>query len=328
MSEFVNHIRKDLRLLVQSKLLILTMASLIIYSLYTNFFYVKSDITPYKCYVVQDGTLHLPEDTYVMTVNSKEELQACLKQDVEGIGIWKEEGEIYCSFYKASNSRVNEAKKMFAQSLFTEPIAYELRALKALDYTHQKRLMMTSEILFFEITTISFLGIAALFFKEREMGVLKVIGVVPARKSLFIASKLVVFLLNECLFTIGICMLNLGGATSFQVLGRILCQVLLLSPIMVLLGFCFSLLFKNFKQFGFAYTIMIIFLTSPVFLFTNTSLDAQWIVYFPTYQLYTHLRKAFFMEPIHGGYITICIVMVACLFKVCHRLVMNEVRRG
>lgn len=329
--QFSALIKKDIRFIMQSKFYLIMIGSLVVYSLYINFVYVKIDTDNYPVYVYSKTSeqLELNSDK-IKNIDDEQEFYKLLDSNKESIGIIAEPEDFKIIFFASGSKKIDNVKRLYAHSLIQNNNSNVItQIIGDENFELKKRIEMVSVIVFFEITTISFLGIAALFFKEKELGVLKVYGVLPASKLLFIFTKLLVFSLMEMLFVIMINLINLGFGYSFQVCFKLALQVVILSPLMVLLGFFFSLIYKNFKQFVFAYTVIIIAMTSPVFLFVNTSLEWSGIKYFPTYYLYNSLNKAYFNNLIPNiGYYFICCLSLGLLYWVDLKLFNRELERG
>ncbi|WP_319637190.1 hypothetical protein [[Clostridium] hylemonae] len=153
---------------------------------------------------------------------------------------------------------------------------------------------------FFEIAAVGFLGIAAVLFKEKGMGVIRVHAIMPLRKNLFILSKLAIFLLSDLLFAILLTMLNVGLSDTVSILPAVLLQTALLSLFMALTGLTCTLLLKDFRQFTLAYLLIAIFVSTPVFLSANTSVKLYWIGFHPFYHIYMGLKNAYFGTPTAG----------------------------
>ncbi len=163
------------------------------------------------------------------------------------------------------------------------------------EYTQKGRRLreMASEVLFFEIIAVGFLGIVALFFKEKEMGVFHVLGVLPAPIWKELLIKLGVFWLCDMLFTVLLIIINFSFSEAIT-LWRILFPITLLSLSMTILGLIASLICKSFKQFGVIYTVLIILLSTPIFLVANTSLEIPGIKYNYLYLIYIRIKDLFF----------------------------------
>ncbi len=117
----------------------------------------------------------------------------------------------------------------------------------------KQRREITCEFLYFELTAVGFLGVAALLFKEKKMGVMKLYAALPVRRPVFLISKLSACLAADLIFTIVFTVLNLGMTASLQVLPAVLVQAGILSGIMALIGFLCALWLSDFKQFSLFY---------------------------------------------------------------------------
>ena len=86
------------------------------------------------------------------------------------------------------------------------------------DKEMKNRREITAEFLFFELSAVGFLGLASMLFKEKQMGVIRVHGVLPIRRSMFILSKLLLLLLSDLAFTVLLTVSNLGTLPAMDVL--------------------------------------------------------------------------------------------------------------
>lgn len=117
----------------------------------------------------------------------------------------------------------------------------------------KSRREITCEFLFFELAAGGFLGLASMLFKEKQMGIIRVHGVLPVSKSAFILSKLCLFLLSDLVFSALLTVINLGVSEGLAVLPYVLLQAGILSLLMALVGFFCAVLLPNFKQFSLLY---------------------------------------------------------------------------
>ena len=175
---------------------------------------------------------------------------------------------------------------------------------------------ITCELLFFELAAVGFLGIAAVLFKEKGMGVIRVHAILPVRKDLFLLSKLAVFLLSDLAFAVLLTLLNVGLNDGAAVLPAVLLQTAILSLMMALVGLLCALLLKDFRQFTLAYLVIAIFAATPVFLSANTSIKLDWIGYHPFYHVYMGLKNAYFGTDISPAYYAGAAGVIALLFLV------------
>ena len=88
----------------------------------------------------------------------------------------------------------------------------------------KQRKEISCELLFIEIVAVGFLGIASVLFKEKQMGVIRVHAVLPLKKSLFILSKITVFLLSDLVFASLMTICNVGFTSAIHILPAVLVQ--------------------------------------------------------------------------------------------------------
>lgn len=258
------------------------------------------DILPYQVYLFQsqnNAGLILNENIHI--VSSTRELKQRISENTGGIGVELQSEQAKIFLYETGSRELDAFKRNYAISLTKgekngkEPVIIG-------ENTREEKLRkeMTYQVLFFEIVAVGFLGIASILSKEKQMGALQVLGVMPVKNWKFILSKLFTFLLTNLLFASTLVFINIGTAIdlpgSIKILSNTLPIVLILASIMVLIGFFVSLFYKDFKQFGLAYPFIIIILTSPIYLAANTAIDWKWIDYYPFYHLYMKLKEGFF----------------------------------
>ena len=148
------------------------------------------------------------------------------------------------------------------------------------------------------------------------MGVIRVHAILPLRKSLFLLSKLAVFLLSDLVFAVLLTLLNIGLADGAAVLPAVLLQTAILSLMMALVGLLCALLLKGFRQFTLAYLVIAIFGATPVFLSANTSVKFNWIGYHPFYHIYMSLKNAYWGMAVSPIYYVGAISVIVLLFLV------------
>lgn len=146
-----------------------------------------------------------------------------------------------------------------------------------LNFMHMEVYDITCELLFIEISAVGFLGIAAVLFKEKQMGVIRVHAIMPFSKSLFVFSKLFLFLVTDLVFATLMILFNIGPGDMGSILPAVLVQTAILSIIMALAGFSCAMLLQDFKQFTLAYPAIVLFVAAPVFLSANISIKMAWI---------------------------------------------------
>lgn len=177
----------------------------------------------------------------------------------------------------------------------------------------KQRREITCELLFIEIVAVGFLGIASVLFKEKQMGVIRVHAIMPLKKSLFVFSKVFLFLLTDFIFAALMTLFNVGLKEAGGILPAVLIQTGILSLIMALTGFGCTMLLKDFKQFSLAYLVIALFTATPVFLSANTAIKMDWICYHPFYHIYMGLKNAFFGTPVTNPVYYISVVCVIIL---------------
>lgn len=105
------------------------------------------------------------------------------------------------------------------------------------DKEMKNRREITAEFLFFELSAVGFLGLASMLFKEKQMGVIRVHGILPIHRPMFILSKLLLLLLSDLIFAALLTVVNLGTSYAIDVLPSVFLQASILSVIMALVGF-------------------------------------------------------------------------------------------
>ena len=186
---------------------------------------------------------------------------------------------------------------------------------------------ITCELVFIEIVAVGFLGIASALFKEKQMGVIRVHAIMPLQKSLFVCSKIILFLLTDLIFATLMVLLNVG-LDGVAVLPGVLVQTAILSLIMALAGFGCTMILRDFKQFSLAYLVIALFAATPVFLAANTSVKMAWIDYHPFYHVYMGLKNAFFgITTINPVYYIGAISAILLLFIFVEASFRKEMRR-
>lgn len=192
----------------------------------------------------------------------------------------------------------------------------------------KSRREITCEFLFFELAAVGFLGLASMLFKEKQMGIIRVHGVLPVSKSAFILSKLCLFLLSDLVFSALLTVINLGVSEGLAVLPYVLLQAGILSLLMALVGFFCAVLLPNFKQFSLLYLVLAVFITTPVFLAGQTGIAWEWIKYHPVYHLFMAMKNAYWgVSSANGIYYTICGLTIVLLFLLVRRVLIREMAK-
>ena len=308
-------LKKDCKMMVYGKFFLMSLFFLVLYTLYVNFGYIKfMDSRLYNVYLYDPAGTQATVSTLVQRVSSKEALDTILLDDTNGVGIDASSGEPQLILYEvtedADNHRVD-----YALSLLQPSENYSAETIGCNTLEQKARKEITCELLFFEISAVGFLGIAAVLFKEKGMGVIRVHSILPLRKNLFILSKLSIFLLSDMVFAILLTMLNVGLLDTVSILPAVLFQTVLLSLIMALTGLICALMLKDFRQFTLAYLLIAIFVATPVFLSANTSVKLDWINFHPFYHIYMGLKNAYFGISMNSFvYYLGCLTVIVVLF--------------
>ncbi len=275
---------------------------LVLYTAYVNLGYIRfMQMEPYHVYLYDPAGTQTEKSPLVQTVSSLEAMDAALLADANGVGLDASAGDVQVLLYRGAE-HVDRHRADYALSLL-RPTASRAPEVLGTNTPEQKaRKEITCELLFFELSAVGFLGIAAVLFKEKSMGVVRVHAVLPLRRSLFLLSKLAVFLVSDLIFAVLLTLLNVGLRQGAAALPAVLLQTAVLSLAMALTGLLCALLLKDFRQFTLAYLAIAIFAATPVFLSANTSIKFDWIGWHPFYHVYMGLKNAFFGEAIPPVY--------------------------
>ena len=306
--------KKDCRMLASGKFFLMAIGFLALYTAYVNLGYIRFMQMPlYNVYLYDPAGTQTEKSPLVQTVSSLKAMDTVLLSDANGVGLDASAGEVRVVLYKGAE-HVDRHRADYALSLL-EPSASPAPEVLGTNTPEQKaRKEITCELLFFELAAVGFLGIAAVLFKEKGMGVIRVHAILPARKDLFLLSKLAVFLLSDLAFAVLLTLLNVGLNDGAAVLPAVLLQTAILSLMMALVGLLCALLLKDFRQFTLAYLVIAIFAATPVFLSANTSIKFEWIGYHPFYHVYMGLKNAYFGMDISTAYYAGAAGMIVLLF--------------
>lgn len=282
--------------MMSGKFFLVAFCSLILYTLFINLGYVNfMDAKLYNVYLYDPEGTQTEVSTQIHPVSSLEELDSVLAGDANGVGIDASSGTPQVRFYEATE-KADKHRVDYALSLLSGDENYTAETVGNYTSETKQRREITCELLFIEIVAVGFLGIASVLFKEKQMGVIRVHAIMPLPKSLFLCSKIVLFLLTDLIFAVLMVLLNVGFS-GVVVLPAVLIQTAILSLIMALAGFGCTMILKDFKQFSLAYLVIALFAATPVFLAANTSVKMEWIDYHPFYHVYMGLKNAFFGNP-------------------------------
>ena len=316
-NHFCSLFKKDCQMMSAGKFFLLAFGSLIVYTLFINFGYIKyMNVELYNVYLYDPQGTQQEASELIYPVASLKELNAALSSDANGVGIDASSGTPDIIFYYGSEKSDNH-RADYALSLLHQENEYTAEKAGTNTLELKQRKEMCSELLFIEIIAVGFLGMASVLFKEKQMGVIRVHAVLPCKKNLFIMAKLTVFLLSDLIFAILMAVLNIGFSEAAVILPAVLVQTAILSLIMALTGFGCAMLLKDFRQFSLAYMVIVIFASAPVFLSANTSVKMAWIDWHPFYHVYMGLKNACFGTPAANPVYYICSVCgIAILFLI------------
>lgn len=316
-NNFCSLFKKDFQMMLAGKFFLVAFGSLIIYTLFINFVYVKyMNAELYNVYLYDPQGTQQEISELIEPVASLEELDTALSADTNGVGIDASSGTPDIVFYYG-NEKADNHRADYAWSLLHQGNKYTAQTVGTNTLELKQRKEMSSELLFIEIIAVGFLGIASVLFKEKQMGVIRVHAVLPLKKCLFIVSKIVVFLLSDLIFAALMTVLNIGFSEAVIILPAVLVQTVILSLIMALTGIGCTMLLKDFRQFSLAYLIIVIFASAPIFLSANTSVKMAWIGWHPFYHVYMGLKNAYFGMPVTNPVYYICSIGgIAILFLI------------
>ena len=312
---FISLFKKDCQMMTAGKFFLLAVGSLLLYTLFINFGYIKfMKAELYHVYLYDPQGTQPQASDLVYPVISLEELDQALVTDTTAIGIDAGSGTPNIIFYYGSE-KVDRHRADYARSLLYPDNGYTAKTVGANTPELKQRKEITCELLFIEIVAVGFLGIASVLFKEKQMGVIRVHAVLPLKKSLFILSKIVIFLSADLIFAALMTVFNIGVADTIHILPAVLVQTAILSLVMALAGFGCTMVLNDFKQFSLAYLVIAVFAATPVFLAANTSIKMAWIGWHPFYQIYMGLKNAYFGTPVTDPVYYICSACgIAALF--------------
>ena len=306
--------KKDCRMLVSGKFFLMAIGFLALYTAYVNLGYIRfMQMPPYNVYLYDPAGTQTEKSSLVQAVPSMEAMDAALLSDANGVGLDASGGDVRVVLYKGAE-HVDRHRADYALSLLKLSASPAPEALGSNTPEQKARKEITCELLFFELAAVGFLGIAAVLFKEKGMGVIRVHAILPVRTDLFLLSKLAVFLLSDLAFAVLLTLLNTGLNDGAALLPAVLLQTAILSLTMALVGLLCALLLKDFRQFTLAYLVIAIFAATPVFLSANTSVKLAWIGYHPFYHIYMGLKNAYFGTNISPGYYVGAVSVIVLLF--------------
>lgn len=324
---FLSLLKKDFKLMLSGKFLLLAFGSLVLYSCYINFIYVDLDQDIYPVYLY--NPLHVQQEVSadIVKAASLEEWKAEL-EDGYAVGIDMSGGTPEITMVSSGLQRTDNYRAAYALSLLS-PKSQTVPEIAGKDNKEMKsRREITCEFLFFELAAVGFLGLASMLFKEKQMGVIRVHGVLPISKTAFILSKLGLFLLSDLVFTALLTVINLGILEGVLVLPYVLVQAAILSLIMALVGFFCAVRLPDFKQFSLLYLVLAVFITTPVFLVGQTRIAWSWIKYHPMYHLFMAMKMAYSgISSVNVVYYAMCGLTIILLFLLVRQELIREMAK-
>lgn len=324
---FSHLLKKDFKLMLSSKFFLLALISLVLYSCYINFVYVNLDQEIYPVYLYDPQNKLSVTSEYITKVDSRESLEiACADQYSIGFDFSDAEPELY--MLSCGLETTDHYRMIWGEAVLHGNVEGQADMIGTNTKEMKNRREITAEFLFFELSAVGFLGLASMLFKEKQMGVIRVHGVLPVRRSMFILSKLLLLLLSDLAFTIFLTVVNLGMPYAIDVLPGVLLQAGILSLIMALVGFLCAIRLPDFKQFSLFYLVLAVFVTTPVFLAGQTGITWDWIIYHPMYYLFVAMKAAYFSAPMSGiPYYLICFGVIILLFLLSYQALKCELAK-
>lgn len=292
--------KKDCRMMASGKFFLIAFVSLLLYTLFIHFGYLNfmgDNANIYNVYLYDPAGTFTQVSPLIHPAASAKELDEALARDTGGVGIRIKDGKPDIVLY-AGTEKADRHRADYALSLLHSGSGYQPETVGDNTPEMKQRREITCELLFIEIVAVGFLGIASILFKEKQMGVIRVHAIMPFSKSLFVFSKVFLFLLTDLAFAALMTLFNVGPKEAGGVLPAVLIQTGILSLIMALTGFGCTMLLKDFKQFSLAYLVIALFTATPVFLSANTAIKMDWICCHPFYHVYMGLKNAFFGMPV------------------------------
>lgn len=330
-------LKKDFKMMLSGKFFLLAFLSLLLYSCYINFVYSKLEQEAYQICLYDPNRLSTVQSEFITRVSSRQALEAtCADRASVGVDLSSDTPEIYMR--SSGLAATDRYRSIWAEAVLSGLSGMDSALPKLADgkteiigsYNREQksRREITAEFLFFELSAVGFLGLASILFKEKQMGVIRVHGVLPVSKAAFIVSKLSLLLLSDLIFALLLTWMNVGTAGSLSLLPAVLVQTGILSLIMALAGFFCALRLPDFKQFSLFYLILAVFITTPVFLAGQTGISWEWMIYHPMYHLFTAMKSAYFGSAVTSlPYYLSCLGVIAILFYIAWRTLSLEMAK-
>lgn len=324
---FTQLLKKDFRLMLSGRFFLLVLGSLVLYSCYIHFVYAKVDQAIYPVYLLDPQGRRTAASDYITVVDSRKALEAACG-DRYSVGIDLSSGTPEFYLLSSGAGTADHYRTIWAQAVLEGNTEGQAEVIGSNSREMKNRREITAEFLFFELSAVGFLGLASLLFKEKQMGVIRVHGILPVNRTMFILSKLSVFLVSDLAFAALLTVINLGLGPGAAVLPAVLLQAGILSLIMALIGFFCAVRLPDFKQFSLLYLVLAVFITTPVFLAGQTGVSGGWIDFHPMYHLFTAMKDAYFLAPnTKLPYYAACLGTILLLFLLAHRTLTREMAR-
>ena len=324
---FSHLLKKDFKLMLSSKFFLLALISLVLYSCYINFVYVNLDQEMYPVYLYDPQDKLSVTSEYITKIDSRESLEtACADQYSVGFDFSADKPELY--MLSCGLETTDHYRMVWGEAVLNGNVDGQAGVIGTSNMEMKNRREITAEFLFFELSAVGFLGLASMLFKEKQMGVIRVHGILPVRRSMFILSKLLLLLISDLMFTSLLTVINLGVPYAIDVLLEVLLQAGILSLIMALVGFFCAIRLPDFKQFSLFYLVLAVFVTTPVFLAGQTGIAWDWIVYHPMYHLFEAMKAAYFSASMaEAPYYWICFGAIILLFLLVYQTLNREMTK-
>lgn len=351
-------LKKDFRLMLSGKFFLLAVGSLILYSSYINFVYVNlnQDIYPVYLYApdepyqdgagpYQDGAGgyddenqtgykkegNTNEEQAIIRVKSLDELKRkCEDGYSVGADVSGEKLRLY--MVSSGSKSTDNHRAAYARSVLRTGNPADdgdkTQIIGIHDKEMKSRREITCEFLFFELAAVGFLGLASMLFKEKQMGVIRVHGILPVSRGLFIFSKIILVFLADMIFSSFMTLINLGIEYALEVLPGVLVQAGILSLLMSLTGVLCAVMVPDFRQFSLLYLVLAIFILIPVYLAGQTGITWGFMDYHPMYHLFMAMKDAYFgVQRVSVPYYIICLSVIMVLFLAVHRSLAGEMAK-
>ena len=168
-------------MLASGKFFLMAIGFLALYTAYVNLGYIRfMQMEPYNVYLYDPAGMQTEKSPLVQAVSSLEEMDTALLSDANGVGLDASTGDVRVILYKGAE-HVDRHRADYALSLLRPSASRPPEVLGANTPEQKARKEITCELLFFELAAVGFLGIAAVLFKEKSMGVIRVHAVLPVQ---------------------------------------------------------------------------------------------------------------------------------------------------